>query len=39
VIIVPAVSDEDAREAFPDGWAAPRPDLRIVPRPAAAAQD
>ena len=33
VIIVPAVSDDDAREKFPDGWEAPRPYLRIVPQP------
>ncbi|MEM7694739.1 MAG: peroxiredoxin [Pseudomonadota bacterium] len=33
VIIVPAVSDEEAREKFPDGWTAPRPYLRIVPQP------
>lgn len=34
VIIVPSVSDEDARKKFPDGWEAPRPYLRIVPQPA-----
>ncbi len=33
VIIVPAVSDEDARKAFPGGWKAPKPYLRIVPQP------
>ncbi|GAB5377667.1 MAG: peroxiredoxin [Acuticoccus sp.] len=33
VIIVPAVSDEDAKTQFPDGWKAPRPYLRIVPQP------
>ena len=33
VIIVPAVSDEDARKQFPDGWNAVRPYLRIVPQP------
>ncbi|WMS44769.1 peroxiredoxin [Acuticoccus sp. MNP-M23] len=33
VIIVPAVSDEDARKTYPDGWKAPRPYLRIVPQP------
>jgi thioredoxin-dependent peroxiredoxin len=33
VIIVPAVSDEDAKKKFPDGWSAPRPYLRIVPQP------
>ena len=33
VIIVPAVSDDEAKERFPDGWDAPRPYLRIVPQP------
>ena len=33
VIIVPAVSNEQAREKFPDGWEAPKPYLRIVPQP------
>lgn len=33
VIIVPAVSNEQAREKFPDGWKAPKPYLRIVPQP------
>ncbi len=33
VIIVPSVSDEQAREKFPDGWRAPKPYLRIVPQP------
>ena len=33
VIIVPAVSDEDAKKKFPDGWEAPKPYLRIVPQP------
>lgn len=33
VIIVPAVSDDDARKRFPDGWKAPKPYLRIVPQP------
>jgi thioredoxin-dependent peroxiredoxin len=35
VIIVPTVSDEDARKKFPSGWKAPRPYLRIVPQPRA----
>jgi thioredoxin-dependent peroxiredoxin len=35
VIIVPAVSDEDAKKKFPGGWRAPKPYLRIVPDPAA----
>ena len=33
VIIVPAVSDEDAKKMFPDGWNAPKPYLRLVPQP------
>ncbi len=33
VIIVPAVSNEEAKERFPDGWKAPKPYLRIVPQP------
>ena len=33
VIIVPAVSDEEAKQRYPDGWKAPRPYLRIVPQP------
>ena len=33
VIIVPAVSDEEAKEKFPEGWEAPKPYLRIVPQP------
>ncbi len=33
VIILPAVSDEDAKKAYPGGWKAPRPYLRIVPQP------
>ena len=35
VIIVPAVSDEEARKSFPDGWEAPLPYLRKVPQPGA----
>ncbi|MGA3302922.1 MAG: peroxiredoxin [Methylovirgula sp.] len=33
VIIVPAVSDADAKVKYPSGWKAPRPYLRIVPQP------
>jgi alkyl hydroperoxide reductase subunit AhpC len=33
VIIVPAVSNEEAQEKFPDGWEAPLPYMRIVPQP------
>jgi alkyl hydroperoxide reductase subunit AhpC len=33
VIILPAVSDEDAKQKYPGGWKAPLPYLRIVPQP------
>jgi thioredoxin-dependent peroxiredoxin len=33
VIIIPAVSDEEAKQRFPAGWKAPKPYLRIVPQP------
>lgn len=33
VIIAGSVSDEQAREKYPEGWDAPRPWLRIVPQP------
>jgi thioredoxin-dependent peroxiredoxin len=33
VIIVPAVSDEDAKKKYPGGWKTLRPYLRIVPAP------
>ena len=33
VIILPAVSDDDAKQKYPEGWKAPRPYLRIVPQP------
>ncbi len=35
VIIVPAVSDEAAKEKYPNGWRAPKPYLRFVPDPTA----
>ncbi len=34
VIILPALSDEDARQKFPNGWDAPLPYMRVVPQPA-----
>jgi thioredoxin-dependent peroxiredoxin len=34
VIISGSVSDEEARETYPEGWKAPRPYIRIVPQPA-----
>ena len=33
VIIVPSVSDEAAKEKYPEGWVAPKPYLRYVPQP------
>jgi alkyl hydroperoxide reductase subunit AhpC len=33
VIIAGSVSDEEARETYPDGWQSPRPYIRIVPAP------
>jgi alkyl hydroperoxide reductase subunit AhpC len=33
VLIAGSVSDEEARETYPDGWSAPKPYLRIVPQP------
>ena len=33
VIIVPAVSNEEAEKKFPQGWKSPKPYLRIVPQP------
>src|SRR5216683_1319669 len=33
VIILPAVSDEEAKQKYPGGWKAPKPYLRIVPQP------
>jgi alkyl hydroperoxide reductase subunit AhpC len=35
VIIVPAVSDDDAKALFPDGWQTVKPYLRVVPDPSA----
>jgi alkyl hydroperoxide reductase subunit AhpC len=33
VIIVPAVSNEEAKDKYPDGWNEPLPYMRIVPQP------
>ncbi len=33
VVILPAISDEQAKEKYPDGWNAPLPYLRYVPDP------
>ncbi len=35
VIIVPSLSDEEAKRKFPSGWKALKPYLRIVPQPRA----
>jgi alkyl hydroperoxide reductase subunit AhpC len=34
VIIVPAVSDEDAKAKYPEGWDAKKPYLRVVKQPS-----
>jgi alkyl hydroperoxide reductase subunit AhpC len=34
VIILPAVSDDEAKQKYPAGWKAPRPYLRIVAQPS-----
>ena len=33
VIIVPSLSDDDAKQKFPGGWKALKPYLRVVPQP------
>ena len=33
VIIVPSVSNEEAKEKYPQGWSSPKPYLRIVSQP------
>jgi alkyl hydroperoxide reductase subunit AhpC len=33
VIIAGSVSDNEARETYPDGWESPKPYIRIVPQP------
>jgi alkyl hydroperoxide reductase subunit AhpC len=33
VIIAGSVSDEQAKQRYPQGWKAPKPYLRIVPQP------
>jgi alkyl hydroperoxide reductase subunit AhpC len=33
VIILPAVSEAEAKEKYPQGWQQPKPYLRIVPQP------
>ena len=33
VIILPAVSDEEAKQKYPEGWESPKPYIRIVSQP------
>jgi alkyl hydroperoxide reductase subunit AhpC len=33
VIIAGSVSDDEAKDKYPDGWTSPRPYIRIVPQP------
>jgi len=33
VVIAGSVSDDEAREKYPDGWQSPKPYIRIVPQP------
>ncbi len=35
VILTAAVTDEEAKKLYPEGWKAPKPYLRIVPQPKA----
>ena len=39
VIILASISDEQAREAYPEGWRADRPYLRYVPDPSTTSKD
>ena len=34
VIIAGTVSDEEAKEKYPDGWEQPKPYIRVVPQPS-----
>jgi alkyl hydroperoxide reductase subunit AhpC len=33
VIIAPSVSDDEAREKYPNGWESPKPYIRVVSQP------
>jgi alkyl hydroperoxide reductase subunit AhpC len=33
VIILPAVTEDEARQKYPSGWKSPKPYMRIVPQP------
>ena len=35
VIILASVSDDEAKQKYPDGWKSPKPYIRIVPQPKA----
>jgi hypothetical protein len=39
VIIAGPVSDDEAREKYPDGWESPRPYIRVVPQPTESQQE
>ena len=39
VIIVPSLSDEDAKKKWPEGWKTVKPYLRYVPAPASSNTD
>ena len=34
VIIAGSVSNDEAKETYPDGWEEPRPYIRLVPQPS-----
>jgi thioredoxin-dependent peroxiredoxin len=33
VIIVPSVSDDEAKQKYPQGWKSPKPYIRVIPQP------
>jgi alkyl hydroperoxide reductase subunit AhpC len=33
VIILGSVSEDEAKQKFPEGWKAPKPYIRVVPQP------
>jgi alkyl hydroperoxide reductase subunit AhpC len=33
VVVLPSISDEEARRRYPNGWYAPKPYIRIIPQP------
>ena len=39
VIIVPSLSDDEARQKFPDGWKSVTPYMRVVPQPGRKAEE